>query len=130
MIRRPPRSTLFPYTTLFRSAIGAASAASAKLVARIDLIEWSGLRVIKLHRIRSIPAQDGVLGKMNGNALFFAGRRQGNADRVAGSIDAVHQSAEAVFLPFFAIAGLFFSDVLFLHGDNRRGQNGFSILGK
>src|SRR3989442_7200730 len=26
MIRRPPRSTLFPYTTLFRSAAAAASA--------------------------------------------------------------------------------------------------------
>src|SRR2546430_11368579 len=26
MIRRPPRSTLFPYTTLFRSAIGSAAA--------------------------------------------------------------------------------------------------------
>src|SRR2546426_5889399 len=26
MIRRPPRSTLFPYTTLFRSAAGAAAA--------------------------------------------------------------------------------------------------------
>src|SRR2546430_11755452 len=26
MIRRPPRSTLFPYTTLFRSRMGAASA--------------------------------------------------------------------------------------------------------
>src|SRR3712207_7039932 len=26
MIRRPPRSTLFPYTTLFRSAVGAAAA--------------------------------------------------------------------------------------------------------
>src|SRR3989442_3802327 len=25
MIRRPPRSTLFPYTTLFRSTIGAAA---------------------------------------------------------------------------------------------------------
>src|SRR2546426_6095397 len=25
MIRRPPRSTLFPYTTLFRSAIGSCS---------------------------------------------------------------------------------------------------------
>src|SRR2546422_4482029 len=25
MIRRPPRSTLFPYTTLFRSAAGAAT---------------------------------------------------------------------------------------------------------
>src|SRR5690606_41238648 len=24
MLRRPPRSTLFPYTTLFRSAVGAA----------------------------------------------------------------------------------------------------------
>src|SRR5438270_4042743 len=27
MIRRPPRSTLFPYTTLFRSQLGAADAA-------------------------------------------------------------------------------------------------------
>src|SRR5260370_7951327 len=26
MIRRPPRSTLFPYTTLFRSTVGAGSA--------------------------------------------------------------------------------------------------------
>src|SRR3712207_7541128 len=29
MIRRPPRSTLFPYTTLFRSELGAAGAAVA-----------------------------------------------------------------------------------------------------
>src|SRR5260370_29493375 len=29
MIRRPPRSTLFPYTTLFRSAYGADSRAPA-----------------------------------------------------------------------------------------------------
>src|SRR3712207_7575682 len=29
MIRRPPRSTLFPYTTLFRSALAPASAPSA-----------------------------------------------------------------------------------------------------
>src|SRR2546429_5022732 len=29
MIRRPPRSTLFPYTTLFRSVSGAAGAAAA-----------------------------------------------------------------------------------------------------
>src|SRR5258708_26695662 len=31
MIRRPPRSTLFPYTTLFRSRAGAASAAPLAL---------------------------------------------------------------------------------------------------
>src|SRR3712207_8425104 len=29
MIRRPPRSTLFPYTTLFRSAVGAAAPRAA-----------------------------------------------------------------------------------------------------
>src|SRR2546426_6054473 len=31
MIRRPPRSTLFPYTTLFRSAAGARPRSSAAL---------------------------------------------------------------------------------------------------
>src|SRR5262245_64572492 len=31
MIRRPPRSTLFPYTTLFRSSVAAVTAASAAL---------------------------------------------------------------------------------------------------
>src|SRR5687767_15213671 len=30
MIRRPPRSTLFPYTTLFRSARGSRSAAGCR----------------------------------------------------------------------------------------------------
>src|SRR3712207_8374265 len=30
MIRRPPRSTLFPYTTLFRSTAGRAAAHKAK----------------------------------------------------------------------------------------------------
>src|SRR3712207_7084728 len=33
MIRRPPRSTLFPYTTLFRSAGGAGAARGGGLVA-------------------------------------------------------------------------------------------------
>src|SRR6266511_6295868 len=34
MIRRPPRSTLFPYTTLFRSERGAGTAARTALVLR------------------------------------------------------------------------------------------------
>src|SRR2546427_6243202 len=34
MIRRPPRSTLFPYTTLFRSSLLAPSAAGAQVVTR------------------------------------------------------------------------------------------------
>src|SRR5256886_5431040 len=36
MIRRPPRSTLFPYTTLFRSAIG--GLAKGNLVKEIDAL--------------------------------------------------------------------------------------------
>src|SRR3712207_7727879 len=32
MIRRPPRSTLFPYTTLFRSTVGTARAEAERLV--------------------------------------------------------------------------------------------------
>src|SRR2546429_3519290 len=39
MIRRPPRSTLFPYTTLFRSVIEVAReyVQTARLVSRIEL---------------------------------------------------------------------------------------------
>src|SRR5256885_4224327 len=37
MIRRPPRSTLFPYTTLFRSVLlPAAGTADAELASRIE----------------------------------------------------------------------------------------------
>src|SRR5258705_92487 len=36
MIRRPPRSTLFPYTTLFRSAWCAADGRKALRVKRVD----------------------------------------------------------------------------------------------
>src|SRR5260370_35484903 len=38
MIRRPPRSTLFPYTTLFRSEIGAA-------IAQISAVSSTVLRI-------------------------------------------------------------------------------------
>src|SRR2546426_3315960 len=36
MIRRPPRSTLFPYTTLFRSALERAEAAHLHVARRAD----------------------------------------------------------------------------------------------
>src|SRR5256886_16505962 len=38
MIRRPPRSTLFPYTTLFRSSLLALDARSGRLVWQQQLI--------------------------------------------------------------------------------------------
>src|SRR3712207_7204395 len=56
MIRRPPRSTLFPYTTLFRSGLGEALAKSGKggtvlragrvlsanLLSDADFVFWRG----------------------------------------------------------------------------------------
>jgi len=44
MIRRPPRSTLFPYTTLFRSAFAAPRAAKAELAGAIALCPPSSLQ--------------------------------------------------------------------------------------
>src|SRR5437899_12378225 len=41
MIRRPPRSTLFPYTTLFRSSKSVTSCRQSSTVCRT--IGWSGI---------------------------------------------------------------------------------------
>ena len=42
MIRRPPRSTLFPYTTLFRSPLNPSAASSERIRAEasFDLENW------------------------------------------------------------------------------------------
>src|SRR5258708_29017255 len=39
MIRRPPRSTLFPYTTLFRSPIRASSALGGGQIAEVSKLD-------------------------------------------------------------------------------------------
>src|SRR3989440_1167302 len=58
MIRRPPRSTLFPYTTLFRSAVLAAQ----YLFEPVHLAgEWAGIADASLHRL--------VLSSSTGAAL-------------------------------------------------------------
>src|SRR5258708_19553967 len=60
MIRRPPRSTLFPYTTLFRSKtvafwdIGKSPPASAKLAGTLSLALW--LSVITFGRLIGFAA--------------------------------------------------------------------------
>src|SRR3712207_7249580 len=47
MIRRPPRSTLFPYTTLFRSAIGLVGLASGRPRAAVPALA-GGIAVLVL----------------------------------------------------------------------------------
>src|SRR2546422_4308182 len=43
MIRRPPRSTLFPYTTLFRSRLGANAVLAVSMAVAKAAAEESGL---------------------------------------------------------------------------------------
>src|SRR3712207_7857987 len=47
MIRRPPRSTLFPYTTLFRSEVGSIRERAFIAVGEVlvDEVSWLGERV-------------------------------------------------------------------------------------
>src|SRR2546422_3207671 len=48
MIRRPPRSTLFPYTTLFRSCCGP----SDKTIASSVAAAWSSKLKLRQNRLR------------------------------------------------------------------------------
>src|SRR3712207_8392998 len=64
MIRRPPRSTLFPYTTLFRSLVQhpRIAEAAACLECRLyRLIEISATRELVLGEIVLVHARDGII---------------------------------------------------------------------
>src|SRR2546429_1997046 len=76
MIRRPPRSTLFPYTTLFRSR-------------RRDLRRESPRRVVRLFQRRLLLRFVGQLAPISGlrEALSRAGRR---ADRKSTRLNSSH----------------------------------------
>src|SRR3712207_6941503 len=65
MIRRPPRSTLFPYTTLFRSAFMKDPASSRELArTMVGLGAAAGVRTVAL-----VTAMDRPLGRAAGNAV-------------------------------------------------------------
>src|SRR5687768_18257018 len=50
MIRRPPRSTLFPYTTLFRSVNEAANTKEAAIARAKQLAKRAPLSQVVIHR--------------------------------------------------------------------------------
>src|SRR3712207_2326051 len=62
MIRRPPRSTLFPYTTLFRS-VGVPSARSVKMTAMPQMVALfngvggGAVAIIAVVEFRAAPAE-------------------------------------------------------------------------
>src|SRR5437764_10022546 len=49
MIRRPPRSTLFPYTTLFRSVLLAHGLEALRLAIDVDVLD-AQVRRVRRHR--------------------------------------------------------------------------------
>src|SRR2546427_9174584 len=57
MIRRPPRSTLFPYTTLFRSHVVARRAAKWK-GAQALAIAHDGIGVLSCHIVRGSRSEE------------------------------------------------------------------------
>src|SRR5258706_15307245 len=70
MIRRPPRSTLFPYTTLFRSAKFLFADDSALI--RVDMSEY----MEKFSVSRLIGAPPGYVGYEDSGTLTKAVRRK------------------------------------------------------
>src|SRR3712207_7356922 len=68
MIRRPPRSTLFPYPTLFRSDLNRAGTALMEIVSRPDMrsAEEAAAYVKKIRTIvRALGTCDGDMEKGN-----------------------------------------------------------------
>src|SRR2546427_5666844 len=79
MIRRPPRSTLFPYTTLFRSALhlpGNLLQAPARALA-----EHAGLVVVHGHPVSLLDEAAQLLSIEHGQALAWI-EHKGNAGRL------------------------------------------------
>src|SRR2546427_10035618 len=83
MIRRPPRSTLFPYTTLFRSVLAAERRDRLELGAREDLSR----RVVRaVEHDRACPGGDRPREAVGVEAEV--GRLEGDEDRLGARDDA------------------------------------------
>src|SRR5258708_17955254 len=65
MIRRPPRSTLFPYTTLFRSVQGAASTAGDTYVAAAKLNPTNPAIPLAIARLAAAQNKDRKSTRLN-----------------------------------------------------------------
>src|SRR5688572_31128515 len=67
MIRRPPRSTLFPYTTLFRSKLTVE--AKGEVAALAETINGMGDTLATFaEQVTSVAREVGVEGKLGGQA--------------------------------------------------------------
>src|SRR5256886_9741034 len=96
MIRRPPRSTLFPYTTLFRSSRLAVLTLLARLAAPTPAPAQLGARDSVVYRVSPISRFEVKTGKAG---LFgFAGHEHVIQDRKSTRLNSSHsQISDAGF---------------------------------
>src|SRR5579884_1927817 len=80
-------------------SVVAASATCAKLVARPDLIKGGRLRVIKFHRVGSIPANDGSLRYPDDSRFLTCKGCARNRNGPGGGIDRGDEPARSTPLP-------------------------------
>src|SRR5256885_11963483 len=77
MIRRPPRSTLFPYTTLFRSPVGAAAEAKQPIDARrLDADAEAAKRVLQMTQSEIEQRLGGHKAQQRVQFAWFRGDRK------------------------------------------------------
>src|SRR3712207_9207339 len=100
MIRRPPRSTLFPYTTLFRS-IADLHPGSAKTDARDAYVIAEAARTMP-HTLRRVDAGEEVLAELEVLIGFDddqAAEATRLSNRIRGLLTQIHPAAERVLGP-------------------------------
>src|SRR3712207_7267858 len=89
MIRRPPRSTLFPYTTLFRSLVEA-----LQVLRGVDLVTAATF-VVEVGDVRRFKSPRQLMGYLG---LVPGERSTGEADRKSTRLNSSHANISyAVF---------------------------------
>src|SRR3989454_11842708 len=73
MIRRPPRSTLFPYTTLFRSFVGAGGI-GFYLQTYLRMIDYPAASTVLLVTVAMVVVVDAISSRLRDRLL--CGRRR------------------------------------------------------
>src|SRR2546430_14460111 len=99
MIRRPPRSTLFPYTTLFRSHEAARAVVDVAVVVRA--IEEEAVIRLPAHGSRDLRDRIIVVGVLE----RFRGRLRGLVDRDVAELLVVGEAGAGLLWDTLAAGG-------------------------
>src|SRR3712207_7286575 len=88
MIRRPPRSTLFPYTTLFRSLAAPLDMSLPSVMQHLDVLQRSGLvRSEKVGRVRTCRLEPRPMRALEQWIAEHRAMWERHFDRLAGVLD-------------------------------------------